>query len=214
MKKILLPILFSLTFYFLQTKALKLSSRLSKQFKDGDNEAMSLVDALQQWADALEAQISMMRTEVIEVKSSNRDLNQQVGELTSENQRLKDEVKSLNEDVDIFKGNLSILTSNVRFLNESQALNFDGFGEILAQNSMNLAQNEQRFAQVIADQQALRSNVQLTLFNASMALFNDFEELRSESERHENDLNSLQSSIDYVTKQFHSLSNDSSLLKN
>ena len=175
---------------------------------------MSLVDALQQWADALEAQISMMRTEVIEVKSSNRDLNQQVGELTSENQRLKDEVKSLNEDVDIFKGNLSILTSNVRFLNESQALNFDGFGEILAQNSMNLAQNEQRFAQVIADQQALRSNVQLTLFNASMALFNDVEDLRSNNERYENDLNSLQSSIDYVTKQFHRLNNDTSLLKN
>ena len=109
MKKILL-LIFSLTIIY-QTKALKLSSRLSKQFKDGDNEAMSLVDALQQWADALEAQISMMRAEVIEVKSSNRDLNQQVDELTSENQRLKDEVKSLNEDVDIFK--LTHITSNL-----------------------------------------------------------------------------------------------------
>ena len=68
MKKILL-LIFSLTIIY-QTKALKLSSRLSKQFKDGDNEAMSLVDALQQWADALEAQISMMRAEVIEVKIS------------------------------------------------------------------------------------------------------------------------------------------------
>ena len=175
---------------------------------------MSLVDALQQWADALEAQISMMRAEVIEVKTSNRDLELQVDELTSENQRLKMEVKTLNEELDGFKGNLSILTSNVRLLNETQVLNFDGFGEILAQNSMSLAQNEQRFAQVIADHQSLKSNVQLTLFNASMALFNDFEELRSNNNRFEDDLNGLQSSIDYITKQFHSVNNDTSVLKN
>ena len=63
----------------------KIKNRMSKQFKDNlfssseavnndANVAMSLVDALQNWADALEAQISMMRVEVLELKTSNRKL--------------------------------------------------------------------------------------------------------------------------------------------
>ena len=43
--------------------------------------AMSLVDALQKWADALEAQISMMRSEVLTLKSSNLELSNEVSNL-------------------------------------------------------------------------------------------------------------------------------------
>ena len=93
----------------------KIKSRMSKQFKDNlfdsseavnndANVAMSLVDALQKWADALEAQISMMRVEVLELKTSNRKLTEEVSDLKSENVQTKTQLETLGQSFMQFKG--------------------------------------------------------------------------------------------------------------
>merc|ERR1712241_1611895 len=86
------------------------NSRNSKQFKDAfmqENDdnldaseagiAMSLVDALQKWADALEAQISMMRSEVLTLKSSNLELSNEVSNLRTKNEDCKMKINDLGQ---------------------------------------------------------------------------------------------------------------------
>ena len=118
-----------------------LTNRVSRQFKDAlmsrENEevnsdagiAMSLIDALQKWADALEAQISMMRGEVLSLKTSNMELSEEVTMLRTKNDELKGMVNELDSDYAGFKGETAedfktMSTSMTEFLNH-----FDSFSE-------------------------------------------------------------------------------------
>jgi len=107
----------------------KIKSRMSKQFKDtlfdsseavnnDANVAMSLVDALQNWADALEAQISMMRVEVLELKTSNRKLTKEVSDLKSENVQTKTQLETLGQSFMQFKGKLEMNVTKLNMKNE------------------------------------------------------------------------------------------------
>jgi hypothetical protein len=61
----------------------------------GDQVAVSLIDALQRWADALEAQIDIMKSEVSIVRDSNRDLVMRVGAAKDESSDLRAQLVSL-----------------------------------------------------------------------------------------------------------------------
>lgn len=71
--------------------------------------AMSLVDALQKWADNLEAQISMMQTEVTSLKTSNSQVKETVSELAAENSKLKEEIGRLSVDWSETKGKIETI---------------------------------------------------------------------------------------------------------
>ncbi|TRY70641.1 hypothetical protein TCAL_15045 [Tigriopus californicus] len=78
--------------------------RTSRQFKQAassnqDGVAVGLIDALQRWADALEAQISLMRKEVISIKASNKRLKTEVDDTLDENKALKNQVSALAKDL-------------------------------------------------------------------------------------------------------------------
>ena len=103
---------------------------MSKQFKDTlfdsqeavNNDAsvaMSLVDALQNWADALEAQISMMRGEVLELKTTNRQLSDDLTDLKSENVQLKSQVETLGTSFMQFKGEAKGVQEDIRVMSSS-----------------------------------------------------------------------------------------------
>ena len=109
--------------------------RMSKQFKDTlfdsqeavNNDAsvaMSLVDALQNWADALEAQISMMRGEVLELKTTNRQLSDDLIDLKSENVQLKSQVETLGTSFMQFKGEAKGVQEDIRVMSSSFGENF------------------------------------------------------------------------------------------
>lgn len=79
--------------------------------------AMSLVEALQKWADNLEAQISMMRTEVMTLKVSNREVKETVSELAAENSKLKEEIGRLSVDWSETKGSIESIKVKGNLIN-------------------------------------------------------------------------------------------------
>ena len=203
--------------------------RMSKQFKDTlfdsqeavNNDAsvaMSLVDALQNWADALEAQISMMRGEVLELKTTNRQLSDDLTDLKSENVQLKSQVETLGTSFMQFKGEAKGVQEDIRVMSSSFGDFIDHFNdftvsvtvnftrvnksmEVMKENVLHLEENEtienlqqkindneNGIAQMLADNKALNANVQLILYNASMAFFSDFEDLRGQAKDFEVEL--------------------------
>ena len=128
----------------------ELRSRISRQFQhleqveDGaksgggaiseTNIAMSLVDALQKWADALEAQISMMRDDVAELKTSNGQLTDKVSTLEMDNVRLTGEVGHLTTKVDELTGKMNNVHDGmnvVEGLKDDILVMSSSFGEFL-----------------------------------------------------------------------------------
>lgn len=80
--------------------------RNDRQFKQAaenseDGVAIGLIDALQRWADALEAQINLMRSEVVTLKSANRDLRGQVSELKESNAEIRVEMQSMQASLQV-----------------------------------------------------------------------------------------------------------------
>ena len=131
-------------------------TRMGKQFQlldqhDGKsgasvsetNIAMSLVDALQKWADALEAQISMMRDEVAVLKTSNNHLTDKVSSLEMDNVKLSDEVGHLNKKVDNLSGKMDDVHTDmsvVEGLKDDIVVMSSSFGEFLGHfNNYSLA---------------------------------------------------------------------------
>jgi len=126
-----------------------LRSRISRQFQHLDqfedgaksggsisetNIAMSLVDALQKWADALEAQISMMREDVAELKTSNGQLTDKVSNLEMDNVRLTDEVGHLTTKLDELTGKMNTVHDSmnvVEGLKDDIVVMSSSFGEFL-----------------------------------------------------------------------------------
>ena len=80
--------------------------RNDRQFKQAaenseDGVAIGLIDALQRWADALEAQINLMRSEVVTLKSANRDLRNQVTELKESDAELRIEMQAMQASLQV-----------------------------------------------------------------------------------------------------------------
>ena len=226
----------------------KIKSRMSKQFKDtlfdssesvnnDANVAMSLVDALQKWADALEAQISMMRVEVLELKTSNRKLTEEVSDLKSENVQTKTQLETLGQSFMQFKGENKGVQEDIRVMSSSfgdfidhfndftvsVTLNFTGVNktmEVMKENMTNhlednktieklqvqIEDNQNGIAHVLADNKALNANVQLILYNASMAFFSDFEDLRGQAK-------DLEVEIDLIKANHNNLANETDLMR-
>ena len=188
-------------------------SRESKQFKDSlfemsteSNVAMSLVDALQNWADALEAQISMMRGEVLDLKTENTKLSDTVENLQNENGLLKSTLTNLDGNFMTFKGEQK---ADLKILSESFADFIDHFNdfslnshsnfskvnqkfssldqkvgnltEIDVKNAVKIGKNAENLMKITAENEALNANVQLLLYNASVAFFSDYERLQNQN---------------------------------
>ena len=126
----------------------KIKNRMSKQFKDNlfssseavnndANVAMSLVDALQNWADALEAQISMMRVEVLELKTSNRKLTEEVSDLKSENVQTKTQLETLGQSFMEFKGENKGVQEDIRVMSSSFGDFIDHFNDFTVSVTVN-----------------------------------------------------------------------------
>lgn len=90
-------------------------SRIGRQFADIGEQAkvegesmvsMSLVDALQKWADALEEQISGMRLEMVSLLTSNVQLKEKVMAVEMDNQRLTQELSQSTQKLDELSGKL------------------------------------------------------------------------------------------------------------
>ena len=73
----------------LDLKQFRTSRQFQQAAKEEDGVAIGLIDALQRWADALEAQISIMKNEVLSLKSNNRHLKDEVSRVQEENVDLK-----------------------------------------------------------------------------------------------------------------------------
>lgn len=83
------------------------SGRQFKQAASGNDDgvAIGLIDALQRWADALEAQISIMKNEVLSLKNSNRNFKDEVIKVRDENKGLRTEVATLKALIQENQGN-------------------------------------------------------------------------------------------------------------
>ncbi len=238
------------------------SQRFAKQFKDalfgmnpnaGDkdsNVAMSLVDALQNWADVLEAQISMMRSEVLELKQTNRKLSQEVSALAGEKRQLTTRVESLSKSFMSLKGEalMNEMQGDIRVMSSSFAdfidhfndfslsvnVNFTSFnqslslvssqhesltqlmsaeGDKMTEMSQKVEQNAENLISLTAEQQSLSANVQLLLYNASMAFYNDIDDLRGQSEVMQNDMMGVKKSIEFLNAKQNSLVNETDLVR-
>lgn len=229
--------------------------RLSRQFKDtllnsGEENpsdasiAMSLVDALQKWADALEAQISMMRVEVMDLKTSNRELSNEVSTLRTENQMLKTNFKEVESNIEAFEGETTGIKDDLRVMSTSFSDFLDHFNQHSQTVSANHSQlrdslanlspvedkvativtafsaledevkaNENRLVQVMADNKALEANVQLILYNASVALFKDVEDLRTNDEAFVADFKNVQMSLGFIQAKFDVIANETGFIK-
>jgi len=84
-------------------------TRISRQFTNVGDErvvngesmvAMSLVEALQKWADTLEEQISLMRVEIAGLKTSNSHLKDKVMTMEKENVRVTEELLMSTKKLD------------------------------------------------------------------------------------------------------------------
>ena len=64
-----------------------------------DSVAIGLIDALQRWADALEAQITLMRAEVVDLKSSNRRLKDELGKARLEAREMRSSAERTRNDL-------------------------------------------------------------------------------------------------------------------
>jgi len=135
----------------------ELRSRLGRQFsnlesiEDGKaggsvsetNIAMSLVDALQKWADALEAQIAMMREEVAGLKTSNTELTEKVSGLEMDKDRLSGEVGHLTNRLDELTGKMGEVHEGmtvVEGLKDDIVVMSSSFGDFLSHfNNYSLA---------------------------------------------------------------------------
>ena len=98
------------------------------------NIAMSLVDALQKWADALEAQISMMRDEMSTIRTSNDELSEKVSTLETVNSRLTSEVGHLTNRLDELTGKMNVVNDGmgvVEGLRDDILVMSTSFGEFL-----------------------------------------------------------------------------------
>uniref|UniRef100_A0A0K2SZP3 C1q domain-containing protein n=1 Tax=Lepeophtheirus salmonis TaxID=72036 RepID=A0A0K2SZP3_LEPSM len=99
--------------------------RNSRQFStmqsDGNDPAdVSLIDALQKWADALETQISLTHGEVLTLRSESRTAQEEISQLKSENirrdtelARLRMETEEIKETGKEFAQRLNVLTSSM-----------------------------------------------------------------------------------------------------
>ncbi|XP_040579817.1 uncharacterized protein [Lepeophtheirus salmonis] len=99
--------------------------RNSRQFStmqsDGNDPAdVSLIDALQKWADALETQISLTHGEVLTLRSESRTAQEEISQLKSENirrdtelARLRMETEEVKETGKEFAQRLNVLTSSM-----------------------------------------------------------------------------------------------------
>ena len=240
-------------------------SRVSKQFKDtlfkentndGGNVAMSLVDALQNWADALEAQISMMKTEVLELKTSNRKLSDEVTALRSENGKLSDKVGVLEETLGNFKGEtMDHVQDDIRVMSNSFGdfidhfndftisvmVNFTTFNQSMisiSENNENLdegmknmrlehkvereeieqikdkiEENQNRITQIVADNAALGANLQLTLYNTTMAFFADVQAFKGQAETFQIDIQHLKDDFKILNAQQNFIANETETLR-
>ena len=210
----------------------KTTMRNSKQFKDAfmnENDdnldaseagiAMSLVDALQKWADALEAQISMMRGEVLTLKSSNLELSNEVSNLRTKNEDCKMKINDLNQEHIRFKGETAedfqtMGSSITKFLDHFESFTSDTKSNVsqLNENFVKLNdhqnKNDNRMIEIIADNKALSANVQLILYNASVALFNDVEDLRANNEIFALELKDLASNYKNLNRKYDVMAND------
>merc|ERR1712223_105234 len=137
--------------------------RMSKQFKDTlfdsqeavNNDAsvaMSLVDALQNWADALEAQISMMRGEVLELKTTNRQLSDDLTDLKSKNVQLKSQVETLGTSFMQFKGEAKGVQEDIRVMSSSFGDFIDHFNDFTVSVTVN-------FTRVNKSMEVMKENV-------------------------------------------------------
>jgi chromosome segregation ATPase len=254
--------------------------RVSRQFKDasfvgGEDDqqdsndasiAMSLVDALQKWADALEAQISMMRGEVLGLKTSNRELLDQVSNLQVDKDQLQIGVDSCHTDLTSLRGETFNIKDDLRVMSSSFSDfidHFDSHSQLVKANhsvlhdsivslngshvvltnqisvwrlehvtnknttevavgkvteairtmSKEVNANKNRITQVTADTKALSANVQLILYNASVALFNDVEDLRSQDEAFAIDFNSVRKSVELIQGKYEDINSDTRMLK-
>ena len=213
-----------------------LTNRVSRQFKDAlmsrENEevnsdagiAMSLIDALQKWADALEAQISMMRGEVLSLKTSNMELSEEVTMLRTKNDELKGMVNNLDSDYAGFKGETAedfktMSTSMTEFLNhfdsfsESTRTNFTRLNEKYNSLDKKVQSSEMKMAEVLANNKALSANVQAVMYNASVALFNDMEDLRNHDESFTLQLKELIVSYDKLNDKYDVMANETIAIK-
>ncbi len=264
----------------------ELRTRLSRQFKDavisdgpmgmgaagGDASiAVSLVDALQRWADALEAQISMMRDEVLDLKTSNRNLKDKVNTLSAEKEMLATKVSSLESDLAANSGesanavtglqnDLRVISSSFgdfidHFDSYSQGVwtnhtrlhdkidNLVGSHEHLTNKSNawrsdldshrnetavtvtrltetmkaigeEVRANGNRITQNMADTKALGANVQLTLYNASLALSADVEALNAQDEAFTQDFVNVRKTIEFVQGKYERMVNETRHFRN
>lgn len=206
-----------------------LKQRLGKQFSSsnfqasvaGNDEtsvAMSLIDALQNWADALEAQISMMKTEVLESKSSNRKLMEEMSTLKAENMGLKAQVQTLEQGFVNFKGEtMPGLQEDIRVMSSSFAdfiehfndfsvsvtLNFTMFNESLKLMNKSHATLHEIVMDDLKDQMEkneakmsnISANMESLIFNASLAFFKDFDDLQGHTQALESDLELVKYSV-------------------
>lgn len=216
-----------------------LKTRLSRQFStnfqdsvsgnDDTNVAMSLIDALQNWADALEAQISMMKTEVLESKNSNRKLSEEMQELKDENANLRGQVETLEQGFVSFKGEtMPGLQEDIRIMSSSFGDFIDHFNEFSVSVTFNFTMfNESlklinkshatlhevvmddlksKVEQNEAKMSNISGNVESLIYNASLAFFNDFQQVQEHT-------GSLETDLELVKKSLVSLTNETDLMR-
>ncbi|CAB4058621.1 unnamed protein product [Lepeophtheirus salmonis] len=118
--------------------------RNSRQFStmqsDGNDPAdVSLIDALQKWADALETQISLTHGEVLTLRSESRTAQEEISQLKSENIRRDTELARLRMETEEIK-ETDRQESSVQKLNRS-SLSLDSFSTTIV-NLTNTVYND------------------------------------------------------------------------
>lgn len=174
---------------------------------EGDaNVAMSLVDALQKWADALEQQISLMRLEVVGLKTSNGQLVEKVSVLERDNGRLSGELGRMSLKLDELTGKISNVGEDMKHMEVLKddvvvmSTTFNQFIDHFQNYSLNVMTNYS----LINDQMEITSSSYSSLVKA----------VESMSTESKSAISSLANNMDSVTLQISSMESSLTQYKN